>query len=469
MNKFIAKYFFYYPITLLKGELIFIHKKKYNEFQFKDNAHQEAHALASLNALLSFAKTNSKHYAETLENIQLPLNSLEDMQRLPLLTKQLLISNIEKIKTFKAQAASQKTTGGSTGEPVKLYKNSDALARERTATWRSYEWAGVGIGDKQARFWGVPHSTAAQRKSRIIDFVSNRLRISAFSLSDEAMKEYYQQLLQFKPKYLYGYVSVIYEMTLFLEKNNLPPIPSIESIITTSEVLTSSHKTVIERYWQKRVFNEYGCGEVGSIAHECEKGKLHLMSDNLYVECIDANGKPAETGEIVITDFFNYATPLIRYRIGDFATLSNQACTCAIKLPVIENIHGRAYDLIKTSSGKTVHPEAAIYIFEDLQKERNAFSQFQIVQDSLHSLQIYIIKTPLWSDDLKNKIRISIQEKISADIECEFHFVDCLTREKSGKMRVVKSLLSQIDNQIDQSHVSTRDTKSNDQFMNYNG
>lgn len=442
MNKFIAKYFFYYPITLLKGELILLHKKKYDAFQFKEKPQQDAYALNTLNELLGFAKANSKHYAKTLENIKLPLSSLEDIKLIPFLTKQSLISEIEDIKTYKAKGASQKTTGGSTGEPVKLYKNADALARERTATWRSYEWAGVGIGDKQARFWGVPHSQAARRKSRIIDFISNRLRISAFSLSDEAMKEYYQQLLQFKPKYLYGYVSVIYEMTLFLEKNSLPPIPSIQSIITTSEVLTDSQKNTIEKYWQKRVFNEYGCGEVGSIAHECVNGKLHLMTDNLYVECIDSNGNPAETGEIVVTDFFNYATPLIRYRVGDFATLSNKPCSCAVKLPVIENIHGRAYDLIKTSSGRAIHPEAAIYIFEDLQKELNAFSQFQIVQDSLYSLKIYIIKNPLWSDDLKDKIRMSIHEKISADIECEFHFVETLSREKSGKMRVVKSLLN---------------------------
>ena len=80
---------------------------------------------------------------------------------------------------------------------------------------------------------------------------------------------------------------------------------------------------------------------------------MHLMSDNLLIECVDENGQPSETGEIVVTDFYNFSTPLIRYRVGDFATLTHSTCSCGLTLPIIGNIHGRAYDLIRTSSGKS--------------------------------------------------------------------------------------------------------------------
>ena len=33
-----------------------------------------------------------------------------------------------------------------------------------------------------------------------------------------------------------------------------------------------------------KVYNEYGSGEIGAIAHECEKGNLHVNSENVYVE-----------------------------------------------------------------------------------------------------------------------------------------------------------------------------------------
>src|SRR5690625_7160418 len=65
------------------------------------------------------------------------------VQGIPFLQKADLIKHIDEIVTYKSKLASAKTTGGSTGEPVKLYKNPDALARERAATWRSYGWAGI--------------------------------------------------------------------------------------------------------------------------------------------------------------------------------------------------------------------------------------------------------------------------------------------------------------------------------------
>lgn len=441
MNKFIAKYCFYYPTTLVKGEFIFLFNKFYDRFQRQPKKDQDDYRLAKLNKVLLIAKTESEFYKKSLQDIKLPLSSLEEISQLPLLTKQHLIANKEELKTWRSFYSSAKTTGGSTGEPVTLLKNPEALARERAATWRAYSWAGVGVGDRQARFWGVPHSKSGAFKARIIDFISNRKRVSAFNLTESSMLEYYRELQEFQPLYLYGYVSVIRALSAFLAAKNLAPIASIKSIITTSEILTDGARAEITSYWKLPIFNEYGCGEVGSIAHECQQGNMHLMSDNLLVECIDEDGKPSDTGEIVVTDFYNFSTPIIRYKLGDFATLSHQKCSCGVTLPLISNIHGRAYDLIKTSSGKSIHPEALIYIFEDLQIKHSGFSQFQIVQESLEELTVNIIRTALWSDNLAVLIQQTVHQQISNDINCRFNYVDAISREKSGKMRVVKSLL----------------------------
>jgi phenylacetate-CoA ligase len=330
MNPFLAKYLLYYPVTLINRENILYYQRIYNRFQWLDRDTSDRQRRHFLSAIFSYAKENSHYYHQILHNIE----SVADFGAVPFLTKQLLINEFKSICTPTARKASLKTTGGSTGEPVLVYKNADALARERAATWRSYEWAGIHVGEKQARFWGTPHSRKAFRKAILTDFISNRKRLSAFNLTEKSLYEYYRTLQRFNPRYLYGYVSMIKTFCDFLKSSKLAIPVSVTAIITTSEVLSEADRSFIESVCKVKVFNEYGCGEVGSIAHECEYGSMHIMSDNLWIEVVDQNGEPAVTGEVVVTDFFNQATPLIRYRLGDFATLSEEP------LPVRKNVAG---------------------------------------------------------------------------------------------------------------------------------
>lgn len=438
MSPFFAKYFFYYPVTMLNGENISRHLKTGDAFQRQATEKVKLAQNNAINNLITYVKEHSPYYREILSDV----HDVKDFTKIPFLTKQLLIKEFNNICTSRVKGASLKTTGGSTGEPVKIYKDADALARERAATWRSYAWAKVGIGDKQARFWGVPHNAKNALKAKIIDFVSNRKRVSAFNLTKDSLDEYYQTMVKFQPSYLYGYVSVIRRFSEHVREYNLPKIESVRSIITTSEVLTDGDRKVIEDVWKVKVFNEYGCGEVGSIAHECEHGNMHIVADNMLIEIIDQDGNPAETGEVVVTDFYNYATPMIRYKVGDFATLSHEACPCGRTLPILKGIHGRAYDIIKTPSGKSVHPEALIYVFEELQQKHHAFSQFQVIQRELDKLDVYIIPSVNWSSTMESLITSGIHNKIDAAFQLNFIKVQEISREKSGKMRVVKSELN---------------------------
>jgi phenylacetate-CoA ligase len=442
MNKFLSRYLIYYPTTILKGEFVYAYLSKYKKFQYLAKDIIQDYSQHQLKILLRHAIKNSRYYRDCINyDPYLAYDYKEfysNFHNLPFLTKKQLISHKSEINTYYSKWSSAKTTGGSTGEPVTIMKNPSALARERAATWRCYEWAGVSIGDKQARFWGVPHNNQERVKAKLTDFVANRRRISAFNLSEEALLSYYKILINYRPHYLYGYVTVIEEFARYIKENNLPPIPSLKSIITTSEVLSNSARDYIRSVFGVKIFNEYGCGEVGSIAHECEYGNMHIVADNLYLE-IDGNG---ESGEIVVTDYFNFATPLIRYKVGDFATVDHGECACGRTLPMLKGIHGRAYDMIHTSDGSSLHPEAIMYIFEAIQKKSGSFKQFQAIQEDLDSFVINIVPTKHWSEGVQYEIEASLKKHISQDIKTRFNLVDLIPREKSGKMRVIKSLVN---------------------------
>ena len=443
MNRLLSKYLFYYPVTISRGEFVMKYLMQYKNMQWRNNSDIEAYQLSNLYRLLNYAVSNCPYYSQLLSDSGIVLssiNSLADLAKIPTTTKADIVNYYTTIRSTRGFLfSSSKTTGGSTGQAVTIEKNADALARERAATWRAYEWAGVGIGDVQARFWGVPLSKKSRQLSKLVDFVSNRARLSAFQINDRSLEEYYKRLLKLRPAYLYGYVSMISAFASYLDKRNLNRLPGLRSVITTSEVLDDNSRALIENVFGVRVFNEYGCGEVGSIAHECGHGNMHIMAENVIIEIDVSNSPDGGSGEIIVTDLHNYAMPLIRYRLGDYATLSREECACGRGLPVIKKVHGRAYDMVIDPDGNRLHPEVLMYIFEELKSGVSGIRQFQVIQKSRDFLLINIVPDVYYRKVTEKDILKRIREKIHPGLSVHFCYVDGIPREKSGKLRVIKS------------------------------
>ncbi len=112
---------------------------------------------------------------------------------------------------------------------------------------------------------------------------------------------------------------------------------------------------------------------------------------------------------------------------------------------MLKGIHGRAYDMIHTSDGRSLHPEAVMYIFESIQKKNGSFKHFQAIQEDLDKFVINIVPTAAWSKNAQCEIDSSLKKYIARDIETRFNLVDVIPREKSGKMRVIKSRINVLD------------------------
>lgn len=444
MNSTLSRLLFYYPVTALRGEYVWRYHDSYEASQWFDHNRLQQYQDNALQALLKHADNHVPWYRDLFKQNNIDINDIRttaDLARLPTLSKSDIVDHFDAMQANVSMRRSSKTTGGSTGQAVTLIKNADALARERAATARAYRWAGIEIGDAQARFWGVPLTAQGKLKYRAIDFVTNRTRLSAFNTNDKVMQEFYSKLLRLKPKYFYGYVSIILDFARYYADNKLAPIPGLQCIITTSEVLSDEARHTIEATFGVKVYNEYGCGEVGSIAHECEHGNMHIMADNLVVE-IDTNANPdGNSGELVVTDLFNYAMPLIRYRLGDFASLANEACACGRGLPVIEKIHGRAYDTIVTAEGNRYHPEVLMYVFEELKTRNSGIRQFQVIQKKHDLFSVNLVTNDDFDKSMESKIELRICECLQSNITAEFLYPNEIQRERSGKLRVIKSEL----------------------------
>ena len=443
MNPVFAKYCLFLPVVALRNEHVFRELSSLMQSQWHSEEELKKKQARKLRHLLAYAKSNVPYYSGIFKNADID-KSLSSYYDVPMLTKEIIREKRRMLHSNNNYLLKTgKTTGGSTGEPITILKTSSSMAKERAALWRGYSWAGIHIGDRQARFWGVPFKQKDKLIAGVVDFVNNRKRISAFNFDEKRLQQYYDILNRFKPKYFYGYVSAIREFTEYCWAKKLQLKFDLKTIITTAEELTNDDKMLLQNVNKCRVYNEYGSGEVGTIAHECEKGKLHINSENVLVEIVSEDGSRCsngEIGQIVITELNNTFFPLIRYKIGDMGKLSEEKCLCGRGLPVLEGVYGRAYDVIKTPYGKKYHPSFFNYIFKEIDKYNFGIKQFQVIQQEKSKLLVNIVTSKPTTEKLVYQIKRMINDNIQYNFIIDIENVKAIQREKSGKIRVVKGL-----------------------------
>ncbi|MBB6091645.1 phenylacetate-CoA ligase [Povalibacter uvarum] len=444
VDQFVFRNLIYRPVTWIRGQNVFGYLGRLDKTQWLPADKIAAIQLERLQALLPTVRRDSPAYGRRLADSPRTIASLDDLHRIPTLSKQDLRSEKAELQSTNLPALCvSKTTGGSTGEPVTLLKTRYAMAWELAATWRGYSWAGIDIGDSQARFWGVAIDSKSRAKAQLIDFVCHRKRFSAFGFSRDSFPEYERRLKEFSPDWFYGYVSMVAEFARwYIESGRESPVQP-RAVVTTSEVLSPDDRAAIATAFRTRVFNEYGCGELGTIAHECAEGRLHTSDENMIVEILDGERpcKPGEKGEMVITELNNTAMPLIRYRTGDFAAFAEEPCPCGRQLKVIDKLYGRAYDFILSPSGRKFHAEFLMYIFEEAQRHEIGIAQFQVRQTKIDTLEVLAVPspggfTPEAERSLVNRIRSLLGEDMTVNVTR----VQRIERERSGKMRVIVGL-----------------------------
>ena len=327
-----------YPAWVKKNGSGMLHLlDEYERSQYLSPDELKAIQWSRLTRLVAHAYEHCYFYRRRFDGIGMhpaDLKTPEDFRSVPPLTKTEIQEHLAELanRSYLERELIKDMTGGSTGSPLVFYYDRVRRDSREASRIRHNRWAGWDMGDRVAALWGAPRlpsGRTAKLRNRLLRLP---IQLDAGSLSEEKMFQFAKQIGRYRPKVLLAYSNLMDLFAKFVQTNRIE-VPRLSGIICTAEVLQEEQRRRIESVFGCPVFVRYGSREVALIASECERHQgLHLNAESLYMEII-REGKEArqnESGEVLITDLLNDAMPLIRYRIGDVATVVEGADPSAI-------------------------------------------------------------------------------------------------------------------------------------------
>jgi phenylacetate-CoA ligase len=361
------------------------------------------------------------------------LTHLRDLQRIPELTKLEALSAGHSLLSERHWGPRYSAlTSGTTGTPMRVWRDLSIARREQAFINRQLRWAGVKDGDSRVWLRGDKVVPLRQRTPPYwrLSRGDNTLLMSSYHLSASSSSLYIEEMGRFDPKVIVAYPSSILLLARSLANDgNRYRGRRLRAIITSSETLTSEHRGIIEGAFRCRIFNFYGSAERVVCIGTCESGKYHLMSDYGYAEfapCADGSL------ELVGTSFGNYVMPWIRYRIGDVVVPapSDARCDCGRSLPLIEQIEGRVSDSIVTPDGREVMMAGNIlaYIPDVIEG--------QVRQERPGEVELLLVMARGGQLNIESAKR-AVTDHLGCAMQVSVHCVAAVPRTASGKLRPV--------------------------------
>jgi phenylacetate-CoA ligase len=201
------------------------------------------------------------------------------------------------------------------------------------------------------------------------------------------------------PTYLITYPSALHAILAMLARDGRG-LPTLREVRTVGETLSPATRGLCRDVLDLPIVDAYSAQEVGYVALQCPDAapdddpdgvRYHVQAERLLVEVLRDDGAPCAPGEIgrvVVTDLHNFATPLLRYELGDYAEVG-PPCRCGRGLPVLRRIVGRTRNMLVYPDGRTVWPTFTIAC-----RAASPYDAIQLVQERPDALRLRVVPDP---------------------------------------------------------------------------
>jgi phenylacetate-CoA ligase len=328
------------------------------------------------------------------------------------------------------EKAGESSTSGSTGMPVKVYKNPVI----------SLFWLANTVREKLWRDWDFSAKLASIRPE---------LKVEPGQVTQSPNWGRWSMVAATGPAIGMNVRSAIAQQKQFLERERpeyLLSLPSniralveagtdlgnLKGIGSYGELLEEPVRDFITAGAGCPVFDTYSSVEVGYMSTQCaEGGSQHILSDSVMLEVLDADGRPCrpgQTGRVVVTVLHNLLAPLIRYEVGDYA-VAGETCSCGRSFPVLDTVLGRERNMIRLPDGSTHWPSFS----EEDWAPGVPLRQFQIIQTTPDHLDVNLVARERITEEQETRMRAALQERFQFPFDITFKYPDNIPRSAGGK------------------------------------
>lgn len=390
-----------------------------------------------LNEMLNYVLKHSPYYRDLgikhCEN-----DPISTLKQFPILTKSIIKEHSNEILTTSSKKLIKLMSSGSSGIQGEVFLSKREISVTRAQQTRWWEWAGYKLGDKLLQTGMAEKRTWVKR---IKDLLLKTTYVHAFALSEQEIFNILNQASNKSIRHFYGYASSLYVFSEVAHKNNIKV--SFDSIVSWGDKMFQHYRKNISTAFKSEVLETYGCSEGFMIAAQYDLPYLYIMTPWVFLELLDNDGnevKDGEIGNVVVTSLFAKSFPLIRYKLGDLAIrLAKEKYPKSRRLnyPLLEKVIGRDTDIVRTKSGKSMIVHSFTGIFEYYPE----IKQFQVVQNRLDEITIYIIPEGSALPNSIHEIKKKIQKNIGDTIKITFRKTNEIPPSPSGKPQIIKSTI----------------------------
>jgi len=411
--------------------------------QWLSRAELEELQLAALRRLLEHTLAHCPYYRERWHELGLSPRSLQtaaDFGRWPVIDRATVQQNRVAMQArVPGLRLLTKTTGGSSGVPLRFDFDQNSNDRRKAAWHRGYSWAGAGLGTKQVHFWGTDLGQVPswrRLKASLHDRLYRHEMLSSYLLSEATAPEFLRRLNRARPEAIVAYTNPLYVFARFLREKGLTPHRP-RAIVVGAEKLYDFQRGLIESVFQAPVFETYGSREFMLLGAECDRhAGLHSTTEHILLEVLDDDGRPTpdgEEGNVVVTDLYNYGMPFVRYANGDRAIAGWGSCSCGRGLPLLKRVVGRRLDIITTPDGRTIPGELFVHVLRDLP----SLQRYQVVQETSDRIELRIVLRGDRPEEEISRLEKELGSVLGPSIRLAIVEVDDIPLTRAGKLQVV--------------------------------
>lgn len=325
-------------------------------------------------------------------------------------------------------------TSGSSGEPVVVKRTAVNQLFWLAATLREHLWqrrdflgklavirANYPEGESEDQnSWGVPVS---------LFFPTGTSHALKMNTDVQQQAEWLERI---NPDYLLTYPTNLAALLRQFDQRGTR-LTRLRQVRTIGETLPDGLRAATREILQAEIADNYSSQEFGTLAMQCpESGQYHVMAESHLVELLDEHDQPCRPGQIgrlVITDLHNFATPLIRYQIGDYAE-AGPACSCGRGLPTLKRIAGRERNMLLLPDGRRHWPLVGFAQYRDIAPIR----QYQLIQRNLETIEMRLVADQPLTSAQESKLGEVVCAALGHTFQMQFvYFSDEIPRSRGGK------------------------------------